>query len=132
MVSAIASASSSFEYSWSENKLKSGDLNSSRLSDLKCLLDDQNSHSGFALKKGREKFSTIDIACEEYVQEVLETSKSGNPTSTSDLTIDSRSPSFTPFGGSDFLMEEIDEFCTDDSYHRVLMASDDFEGDTFT
>ncbi|GKG12774.1 hypothetical protein Tco_0347011, partial [Tanacetum coccineum] len=38
--------------------------------------------------------------------EVLETSESGNPTSPSDLTIDSRSPSLTPFGGSDFLMEE--------------------------
>ncbi|GJS07668.1 putative reverse transcriptase domain-containing protein [Tanacetum coccineum] len=46
MVSAIASASSSSEYSWSENKLKLGDLSSSRLSDLKCLLDDQNSRLG--------------------------------------------------------------------------------------
>ncbi|GJU83478.1 reverse transcriptase domain-containing protein [Tanacetum coccineum] len=34
----------------------------------------------------------------------------GNPTSPSDLMIDSRSPSFTPFEGSDFLMEEIDAF----------------------
>ncbi|GJU88733.1 reverse transcriptase domain-containing protein [Tanacetum coccineum] len=40
----------------------------------------------------------IDIACEEYVQEVLEISKSGNPTS--DLMIDSRSPSFTSLGGN--------------------------------
>ncbi|GKC17851.1 reverse transcriptase domain-containing protein [Tanacetum coccineum] len=38
----------------------------------------------------------IDIACEEYVQEVLQISESGNPTSTSDFMIDSRSPSFTP------------------------------------
>ncbi|GJU64999.1 hypothetical protein Tco_1246834 [Tanacetum coccineum] len=52
------------------------------------------------------RVDVIDIACEEYVQEVLEISESGNPTSTSDLIIDSRSPSFTPFGGSDFLMEE--------------------------
>ncbi|GJW52456.1 hypothetical protein Tco_0093807 [Tanacetum coccineum] len=50
----------------------------------------------------------------EYVQEVLEIPKSGNPTSTSDLMIDSRSPSFTPFGGSDFLMEEIDAFLEHD------------------
>ncbi|GJS20159.1 reverse transcriptase domain-containing protein [Tanacetum coccineum] len=56
------------------------------------------------------RVDVIDIACEEYVQEVLEISESGNPTSTSGLTIDSRSPSFTPFGGSDFLMEEIDAF----------------------
>ncbi|GJT91883.1 hypothetical protein Tco_1080728 [Tanacetum coccineum] len=46
IVSAIAFASSSSEYSWSESRLKSGDLNSSRLRVLKCLLDDQNSHSG--------------------------------------------------------------------------------------
>ncbi|GKD97651.1 hypothetical protein Tco_1381548 [Tanacetum coccineum] len=52
MVSAIVSATSSSEYSWSENKLKSGDLNSSRLSVLKCFLDDQNSRSG-SLKDDR-------------------------------------------------------------------------------
>ncbi|GJU99287.1 reverse transcriptase domain-containing protein [Tanacetum coccineum] len=46
--------------------------------------------------------------------EVLEISKSGIPTSTSNLMIDSRSPSFTPFGGSDFLMEEIDAFLEHD------------------
>ncbi|GJW77645.1 hypothetical protein Tco_0139327 [Tanacetum coccineum] len=44
IVFAIASASSS-EYSWSESRLKSVDLNSSRLRVLKCLLDDQNCHS---------------------------------------------------------------------------------------
>ncbi|GJT32084.1 zf-CCHC domain-containing protein [Tanacetum coccineum] len=44
-LSAIASASSSSEYSWSESRLKSGDLNSSRLRVLKCLLDDQNFRS---------------------------------------------------------------------------------------
>ncbi|GJR06110.1 hypothetical protein Tco_0529094 [Tanacetum coccineum] len=53
-------------------------------------------------------------ASREYVQEVLEISECGNPTSTSDLMIDSRSPSFTPFGGSDFLMEEIDKFLEHD------------------
>ncbi|GJS35068.1 reverse transcriptase domain-containing protein [Tanacetum coccineum] len=73
----------------------------------------------------------IDIACEEYVQEVLEISKSGNPTSTSDLTIDSRSPSFTPFGGSDFLMEEIDEFLEhDDSIPPGVEGIYDSDGDT--
>ncbi|GJZ49891.1 reverse transcriptase domain-containing protein [Tanacetum coccineum] len=61
---------------------------------------------------------------QKYVQEVLEIFESGNPTSTSDLMIDSRSPSFTPFGGSDFLMEEIDEFLEhDDSIPPVWTAS---------
>ncbi|GJZ12039.1 reverse transcriptase domain-containing protein [Tanacetum coccineum] len=77
------------------------------------------------------RVDVIDIACEEYVQEVLEISKSGNPTSTSDLIIDSRSPSFTPFGGSDFLMEEIDEFLEhDDSIPPGVDGIYDSEGDT--
>ncbi|GJW73805.1 reverse transcriptase domain-containing protein [Tanacetum coccineum] len=77
------------------------------------------------------RVDVIDIACEEYVQEVLEISESGNPTSTSDLMIDSRSPSFTPFGGSDFLMEEIDAFLEhDDSIPPGVDGIYDSEGDT--
>ncbi|GJS23571.1 hypothetical protein Tco_0452203 [Tanacetum coccineum] len=45
IVSTIVFATSSSDYSWSESKLKSGNLNSSRLSVLKCLLDDRNSRS---------------------------------------------------------------------------------------
>ncbi|GJY85400.1 reverse transcriptase domain-containing protein [Tanacetum coccineum] len=77
------------------------------------------------------RVDVIDIACEEYVQEVLEISESGNPTSTSDLTIDSRSLSLTPFGGSDFLMEEIDEFLEhDDSIPPGVDGIYDPGGDT--
>ncbi|GJU88602.1 reverse transcriptase domain-containing protein [Tanacetum coccineum] len=75
------------------------------------------------------RVDVIDIACEEYVQEVLEISESGSPISTSDLVIDSRSPSFTPFGGSDFLMEEIDEFLEhDDSIPPGVDGIYDSEG----
>ncbi|GJY41251.1 reverse transcriptase domain-containing protein [Tanacetum coccineum] len=78
------------------------------------------------------RVDVIDIACEEYVQEVLEIFESGNPTSPSDLMIDSRSPSFTPFGGSDFLMEEIDAFLEhDDSIPPGVDDIYDSEGDTF-
>ncbi|GJW97640.1 reverse transcriptase domain-containing protein [Tanacetum coccineum] len=77
------------------------------------------------------RVDVIDIACEEYVQEVLEISESGNPTSPSDLMINSRSPSFTPFGGSDFLMEEIDAFVEhDDSIPPGVDGIYDSEGDT--
>ncbi|GKA47885.1 reverse transcriptase domain-containing protein [Tanacetum coccineum] len=77
------------------------------------------------------RVDVIDIACEEYVQEVLENSESGNPTSTSDLMIDSRSPSFTSFEGSDFLMEEIDAFLEhDDSIPPGVDGIYDSEGDT--
>ncbi|GJY54430.1 hypothetical protein Tco_0446094 [Tanacetum coccineum] len=51
--------------------------------------------------------SVIDIACEEYAQEVLgfsDSSSSGNPTP-SDPIIASSSPSFTPFEGGDFILE---------------------------
>nr|GEX76585.1 reverse transcriptase domain-containing protein [Tanacetum cinerariifolium] len=48
------------------------------------------------------RIDVIDVACEEYVQEVLgfsNNSKSGSPTLTSDPIISSSSPSFTPFEG---------------------------------
>ncbi|GJZ82705.1 reverse transcriptase domain-containing protein [Tanacetum coccineum] len=77
------------------------------------------------------RVDVIDIACEEYVQEVLEISESGNPTSPSDLMIDSRSLSFIPFGGSDFLMEEINAFLKhDDSIPPGVDDIYDSEGDT--
>ncbi|GJR69556.1 reverse transcriptase domain-containing protein [Tanacetum coccineum] len=53
------------------------------------------------------RVDVIDIACEEYAQEVLEISESGNPISPSDLMIDSRSPSFTPFRGNTVYLEEL-------------------------
>nr|GEY03147.1 reverse transcriptase domain-containing protein [Tanacetum cinerariifolium] len=59
------------------------------------------------------QIDVIDVACEEYVQEVLgflEIPKSGNPTTTSEPITASSSPSFTPFKGSDFILEEIETF----------------------
>nr|GEU85652.1 reverse transcriptase domain-containing protein [Tanacetum cinerariifolium] len=60
----------------------------------------------------------IDIASEEYAQEVLGFSKNssgGNPTSTSKLIISNSSPSLTPFKRSDFILEEIEAYLKDDS-----------------
>ncbi|GKC12371.1 reverse transcriptase domain-containing protein [Tanacetum coccineum] len=54
----------------------------------------------------------IDVACEEYAQEVLgflDSSTSGNPTPL-DPIIAFSSPSFTPFEGGDFILEEIETF----------------------
>ncbi|GJU88263.1 reverse transcriptase domain-containing protein [Tanacetum coccineum] len=56
--------------------------------------------------------NVIDVACEEYAQEVigfLDRSMSGNPTP-SDPIIASSFPSFTPFEGGDFILEEIETF----------------------
>nr|GEV88306.1 reverse transcriptase domain-containing protein [Tanacetum cinerariifolium] len=58
------------------------------------------------------QINVIDVACEKYAQEILkftDSSTSGNPT-LSDPIIASSSPSFTPFEGSDFILEEIETF----------------------
>nr|GEU31880.1 reverse transcriptase domain-containing protein [Tanacetum cinerariifolium] len=76
----------------------------------------------------------IDVSCEEYAQEVLgflDSSTSGNPTP-SDPIIASSSSSFTPFEGSDFILEEIQTFlCTP---NELSTLDDDFdsEGDSET
>ncbi|GJW38466.1 reverse transcriptase domain-containing protein [Tanacetum coccineum] len=60
--------------------------------------------------------NVIDVACEEYAQEVLgflDSSTSGNPTP-SDPIIASSSPSFIPFEGGDFILEEIEACLSND------------------
>nr|GEW68552.1 reverse transcriptase domain-containing protein [Tanacetum cinerariifolium] len=57
-------------------------------------------------------YATTDVACEEYTQEVLgflDSSTSENP-STLDPIVASSFPSFTPFEGGDFILEEIETF----------------------
>nr|GEZ26961.1 reverse transcriptase domain-containing protein [Tanacetum cinerariifolium] len=59
------------------------------------------------------RIDVIDMACEEYSQEVLGFSDvitSGNPTPYYDLIISTSSLTLTPFGDSDFLFEEVDAF----------------------
>nr|GEY04726.1 reverse transcriptase domain-containing protein [Tanacetum cinerariifolium] len=73
----------------------------------------QNSKYSYSDAESVNQIHVIDVACMEYVQEVLgfsEIPKSGNPTPTSDPIISSSSPSFAPFEGSDFILEEIDTF----------------------
>ncbi|GKA76797.1 reverse transcriptase domain-containing protein [Tanacetum coccineum] len=57
------------------------------------------------------RIDVIDVACEEYSQEVLGfsgNSESGNPTLISEPIIAKSSPSLTPFEGGDFILEEIE------------------------
>nr|GEU77547.1 reverse transcriptase domain-containing protein [Tanacetum cinerariifolium] len=78
------------------------------------------------------RVDVIDIACEEFVQDVLDfqcNSKSGNPTLVSnplfseetksefckEPIVNSSSPTLTPFGESDFFLEEIKDFLKDES-----------------
>nr|GEY61335.1 reverse transcriptase domain-containing protein [Tanacetum cinerariifolium] len=61
------------------------------------------------------RIDVIDVACEEYVQEVLgffNNSKSGNLTLIFDPIIALSSPSLTPFEGGDFILEEIEACLT--------------------
>ncbi|GJS31964.1 reverse transcriptase domain-containing protein [Tanacetum coccineum] len=60
------------------------------------------------------QIDVIDMACEEYSQEILGFSNvisSGNPTPYYDPIVSTSSPTLTPFGDSDFLLfEEADSF----------------------
>nr|GEV73189.1 reverse transcriptase domain-containing protein [Tanacetum cinerariifolium] len=74
------------------------------------------------------RVDVIDIACEEFVQDVLDfqyNPKSSNPTLVSDASVSendvskepivkSSSQTLTPFGESDFFLEEIEDFLNDD------------------
>nr|GEZ54435.1 reverse transcriptase domain-containing protein [Tanacetum cinerariifolium] len=64
------------------------------------------------------RIDIIDVAREEYAQEILDFSKNSsgdNPTSTSKPIISYSSPSLTPFEGSDFILEETEAYLKDES-----------------
>nr|GEU33397.1 reverse transcriptase domain-containing protein [Tanacetum cinerariifolium] len=73
------------------------------------------------------RIDVINVACEEYSQEVLGFFVSGNPTPAMEPIVSTSSPTLTPFGDSDFLLEETDAFLAiedepisleiDDSYY---------------
>ncbi|GJV71244.1 reverse transcriptase domain-containing protein [Tanacetum coccineum] len=83
-----------------------------------------------------KKVDLIDVACEEYSQEVLDFSDSvayGNPSPGYDPIVSNSSPTLTPFGDSDFLLlEEADTFLAiadDPTSPEVDEAYYDPEGD---
>nr|GFB89871.1 reverse transcriptase domain-containing protein [Tanacetum cinerariifolium] len=60
-----------------------------------------------------KRIDVIDVASEEYSQEVLgfsNTISSGNPTPFYDPIVSTTSPTLNPFGDSNFLLEEVDAF----------------------
>nr|GEW29034.1 reverse transcriptase domain-containing protein [Tanacetum cinerariifolium] len=79
--------------------------------------------------RGNYPQDVIDIACKEFVQDVLDfqyNSKISNPTLVFDVSksesdfckepiVKSSSPTLTPFRESDFFLEEIEDFLNDDS-----------------
>nr|GEU41196.1 reverse transcriptase domain-containing protein [Tanacetum cinerariifolium] len=81
------------------------------------------------------RIDIIDVASEEYAQEVLGFSKNssgGNPTSTFEPIISDSSPSLTPFEGSDFILEESEAYLKDGLVSlEIDHAYCDSEGDIF-
>nr|GFA96136.1 reverse transcriptase domain-containing protein [Tanacetum cinerariifolium] len=60
-----------------------------------------------------KRINVIDVAYEEYSQEVLgfsDTISSRNPTPFYDPIVSTTSPTLTPFRNNDFLLEEVDAF----------------------
>nr|GEY97606.1 reverse transcriptase domain-containing protein [Tanacetum cinerariifolium] len=77
------------------------------------------------------KVDLIDATCEEYSQEVLGFSNvvaNGNPTPYYEPIVSNSSPSLTPFGESDFILEEIEDYLSNDSI-PIEDFNFDMEGD---
>nr|GEW09107.1 reverse transcriptase domain-containing protein [Tanacetum cinerariifolium] len=80
------------------------------------------------------RIDVIDMAYEEYSQEVLgfsDTVSSGNPTPFYDPIVFATSLTITPFGDSDFLLEEVDAFLAveDEPISSLPQSYLDPEGD---
>nr|GEU77611.1 reverse transcriptase domain-containing protein [Tanacetum cinerariifolium] len=79
------------------------------------------------------RIDIIDVAREEYAQEILgfsSNSSGGNPTFTFETILFDSSPSLTPFEGSDFILEEIDAYLKDESVSPEINNADcNLEGD---
>nr|GEW64678.1 reverse transcriptase domain-containing protein [Tanacetum cinerariifolium] len=73
-------------------------------------LDQTSRYSAIYDAMSVNRIDLIDVACEEYSQEVLVFSMSGNPTPSTKPISSTSSPTLTPFRDSDFLFEEIDAF----------------------
>nr|GFD59283.1 reverse transcriptase domain-containing protein [Tanacetum cinerariifolium] len=61
------------------------------------------------------RIDLIDVACEEYSQEVLGFSVSGNPTPSIEPIVSNSSPTLTPFRESNFLLQGTDAFLAIDN-----------------
>nr|GFA83094.1 reverse transcriptase domain-containing protein [Tanacetum cinerariifolium] len=77
------------------------------------ILDQTSRYSANYSNMTAKRIDIIDMACEEYSQEVLGFSNvitSGNPTPYDDPIVSTTSPTLTPIEKSDFHLEEVDAF----------------------
>nr|GEY82152.1 reverse transcriptase domain-containing protein [Tanacetum cinerariifolium] len=73
------------------------------------------------------RIDIIDVAGEEYAQEILgfsNNSSGGNPTSNFEPILFYSSPSLTSFEGSDFILEDIDAYLKDESVSPKIDHAD--------
>nr|GFA86399.1 reverse transcriptase domain-containing protein [Tanacetum cinerariifolium] len=77
---------------------------------VKFNLDQTSRYSSNYDDMSVNRIDVIDVACEEYSQEVLGFSVSGNPTPSTEPIVSTFYLTLTPFGDSDFLLEETDVF----------------------
>nr|GEU41048.1 reverse transcriptase domain-containing protein [Tanacetum cinerariifolium] len=76
-------------------------------------LDQTSRYSANYSDMAAKQIVVIDMACEEYSQEVMGFSdviSNGNPTPYYESIVSTTSPTLTPFENSDFLLEEVDAF----------------------
>nr|GEX31337.1 reverse transcriptase domain-containing protein [Tanacetum cinerariifolium] len=73
-------------------------------------LDQTSRYSANYDAESINRIDVINVACEEYSQEVLGFFVSGNPTPSTEPIVSTSYPTLTPFGDSDFLLEETDAF----------------------
>nr|GEU92385.1 reverse transcriptase domain-containing protein [Tanacetum cinerariifolium] len=76
-------------------------------------LDQTSRYSANYSDMTAKRIDVIDMACEEYSQEVMgfsDTIASGNPTPFYDLIVSTTSSTLTPFANSNFLLEEVNAF----------------------
>nr|GEX93843.1 reverse transcriptase domain-containing protein [Tanacetum cinerariifolium] len=111
------------------------------LSELTLRVDDevitfkvgQTSKYSYNDAESINQIDVIDVACEEYVQEVLgfsEIPKSDNPNLILDPIIALSSPSLNPFEGGDFILEEIEACLASKSIPLGIDDTDfDLKGD---
>nr|GEW03463.1 reverse transcriptase domain-containing protein [Tanacetum cinerariifolium] len=98
-------------------------------------LDQTSRYSANYSDMTEKRIDVIDMACEEYSQEVLGFSDviaSGNPTPYYDPIVSTTSSTLTPFKNSDFLLEEVDAFLAiedDPTSSKVDQSYLDPEGD---
>nr|GEW33176.1 reverse transcriptase domain-containing protein [Tanacetum cinerariifolium] len=87
--------------------------------DITFNLDQTSRYSANYNDMKANRIDVIDMACEEYSQEVLGFSNvisSGNPTPFYDPIVYTTSSTLTPFENSDFLLEEVDAFLALEDY----------------